>query len=212
MDHDVREVIRRRIELRERDGHERLLLNHVDLRALLDAADERDRLRIWQERVALAAGIADEVEGRGVHLESDPDIAAEHMAGLLSLVDTHAECPVYCGGCGETLADAWCDHCHGSGCGPGTATGAYEECKWCAGAGKVHLGCADRCYAELVAERDRLEAATEQVRALHTGSWGCSNPSHTNPDVSCPDCFIGCDACGELHPCPTIHALDGSNQ
>ena len=70
----------------------------------------------------------------------------------------------------------------------------------------------DEGYAELVAERDRLEAATEQVRALHTGSWGCSNPSHTNPEVGCPDCFIGCDACGELHPCPTIHALDGSNQ
>mgnify|MGYP001161892120 CR=1 FL=1 len=45
MDSDVREVIRRRIELRERDGHERLLLNHVDLRALLDAADELDRIK-----------------------------------------------------------------------------------------------------------------------------------------------------------------------
>ena len=44
MDSDVREVIRRRIALRERDGHERLLLNHESLRALLDAADERDRL------------------------------------------------------------------------------------------------------------------------------------------------------------------------
>ena len=44
MDSDVREVIRRRIALRERDGHERLLLNHEALRALLDAADERDRL------------------------------------------------------------------------------------------------------------------------------------------------------------------------
>lgn len=45
MDSDLREVIRRRIELRERDGHERLLLNHVDLRALLDACDERDRIK-----------------------------------------------------------------------------------------------------------------------------------------------------------------------
>ena len=45
MDHDVREVIRRRIALRERDGHERLLLNHEALQALLDAADERDRLQ-----------------------------------------------------------------------------------------------------------------------------------------------------------------------
>ena len=44
MDRNARNVIRRRIELRERDGHELLLLNHVDLRALLDAADDRDRL------------------------------------------------------------------------------------------------------------------------------------------------------------------------
>lgn len=51
MDHDAREVIRRRIELRERDGHERLLLNHDALRALLDACDERDRLAEQVERV-----------------------------------------------------------------------------------------------------------------------------------------------------------------
>ena len=51
MDSDVREVIRRRIALRERDGHERLLLNHEALRALLDAADERDRLAAAVERV-----------------------------------------------------------------------------------------------------------------------------------------------------------------
>ena len=51
MDHDAREVIRRRIELRERDGHERLLLNHDALLALLDAADERDRLAAAVERV-----------------------------------------------------------------------------------------------------------------------------------------------------------------
>ena len=45
---------------------------------------ERDALRVWQERVALAAGIGDEVEGRGVHLEADADAAAEHVAGLLA--------------------------------------------------------------------------------------------------------------------------------
>ena len=50
-DSDVREVIRRRIALRERDGHERLLLSHIDLRALLDAADERDRLTEAVERI-----------------------------------------------------------------------------------------------------------------------------------------------------------------
>ena len=51
MDSDVREVIRRRIALRERDGHERLLLDHEALRALLDAADERDQLAAAVERV-----------------------------------------------------------------------------------------------------------------------------------------------------------------
>ena len=51
MDSDVREVIRRRIALRERDGHERLLLNHEVLRALLDAADERDALAAAVERI-----------------------------------------------------------------------------------------------------------------------------------------------------------------
>lgn len=53
MDSDVREVIRRRIALRERDGHERLLLNHVDLLALLDAADLLDEVRDQVRRGAL---------------------------------------------------------------------------------------------------------------------------------------------------------------
>lgn len=57
MDHDVREVIRRRIEFRERDGHVWVTLCHGDLRALLDAADERDRLAAQVERArALAEG------------------------------------------------------------------------------------------------------------------------------------------------------------
>lgn len=53
MDSDVREVIRRRIALRERDGHERLLLNHEALRALLDAADFLDEVRAQVARGAL---------------------------------------------------------------------------------------------------------------------------------------------------------------
>ena len=53
LDSDVREVIRRRIALRERDGHERLLLNHEALRALLDAADLLDEVRDQVKRGAL---------------------------------------------------------------------------------------------------------------------------------------------------------------
>ena len=138
--------------------------NPATVLALLDDADERDALRTWQERVALAAGLADEVAGYGVHLEADPDTAAEHVAGLLDIADTHVECPIYCGDCGEPLADTPCDHCGGSGCGPGTGSGAYEECGWCAGAGKVHVGCAHLSYAELCAERDALAAKLGAVR------------------------------------------------
>ena len=97
------------------------------LPALLDAAAERDALCTWQERVALAAGIADEVAGYGVYLEADPDTAAEHVAGLLSIADTHVECPTYCGDCGESLADMPCDHCGGSGCGLGVGSGAQTD-------------------------------------------------------------------------------------
>ncbi|MBB1512000.1 hypothetical protein H5399_05195 [Tessaracoccus sp. MC1627] len=60
-------------------------------------------------------------------------------------------------------------------------------------------------------ERDRLAAAVERVRALHVGGWGCGNPSHTNPKVGCPDCFMECDACAEMCPCATIRALDGTD-
>ena len=62
----------------------------------------------------------------------------------------------------------------------------------------------------LLDERDRLAAAAERVRALHVGGWGCGNPSHTNPAVSCPDCFMEC-ACGEMCPCPTLRALDDTD-
>lgn len=174
---------------------------------LLDAAAERDALRTWQERVALAAGLADEVAGYGVHLEADPDTAAEHVAGLLDIADTHVECPIYCGDCGEPLADTPCDHCGGSGCGPGTGSGAYEECGWCAGAGKVHVGCAHLSYAELCAERDALAAKLAEVRALHI-AHDCT--SHAGMATICAHRPGICLACREPLPCPTIRALDES--
>lgn len=35
-----------------------------------------------------------------------------------------------------------CEPCNGSGCGPGTASGAFEACDWCGGTG-VHGLCAE---------------------------------------------------------------------
>ena len=56
-----------------------------------------------------------------------------------------------------------------------------------------------------------LAAAVGRVRALHVASWGCGNPLHTNLATTCPDCSVDCDACGEMYPCPTIRALDGTD-
>jgi len=88
MDSDVREVIRRRIALRERDGHERLLLNHEALRALLDAADERDRLRA--ERDGLLAIIDDArhaLSADGPKLEPARQVLARTLPAITAWQD-----------------------------------------------------------------------------------------------------------------------------
>ena len=104
LDPDVREVIRRRITLRERDGHERLLLNHEALRALLDAADERDRLAAAVERVRaihkpgdLMAWSEDCDDPEGHQWIDDP-----HGGGML---------------CADEIAGTYC-----MGCSPDDAT------------------------------------------------------------------------------------------
>lgn len=75
----------------------------------------------------------------------DPIEQAFHEA------NEHRECPVLCEDCGETLAATTCPDCHGSGCSPLTALGAYDPCERCAGATKVHEGCVGKSYADLAA-------------------------------------------------------------
>ncbi len=132
---------------------------------------------------------------------------AAELADLIEPIESafsderdHIECPIICELCGEQLADTTCDHCHGSGCGPGTALGSYEECEWCAGAGKIHPGCVEKSYNDLAAERDEALAAIERVRELHE-PLEC--PCGTCDVVICAECL------SEAHPCPTIRALDG---
>jgi hypothetical protein len=104
------------------------------------------------------------------------DGKTEPAASLADMIDPieqafseaaeYREGPRICEPCGEWLATAICEHCHGSGCGPGTASGAYAECEWCAGVGKIHPGCVEKSYAALAAaraERDRLRAAVEAL-------------------------------------------------
>ena len=64
----------------------------------------------------------------------------------------------------------------------------------------------------LIARVREAEAALERVRELHRdGDWECGNPSHTNPEVGCPDCWVACASCQESYPCPTIRALEGAS-
>ena len=77
--------------------------------------------------------------------------------------DEHDQCPAQCPVCGDWATRTPCDHCKGSGCGPGTALGGYEECEWCAGMGWLHEGCRDTGPSwQERAETERDEAREEQ--------------------------------------------------
>ena len=130
----------------------------------------------------------------------------------------HQECAVICELCGDPLAAKTCDECHGSGCLPNSRL-AYLECGTCAGVGKVHEGCVEKSYAELVAEvaelraelrvttneRDRsrvygreLRAMIDRVRAL-ADEWTNDLKSYPNRAV-------------EVRRDDLRAALDGSGQ
>ena len=148
---DERIVLRRRIDFRRQMGNERVSVTLPELTALLDAADEADRLAGVEDRLSVLLWRL--TNGR----LSKTDYPVEFMEQEIEEnLTTHHEL---------NLRD----------------------------------------------ELDRMAEQVERVRALHVCDWGCGNPSHTNPDVGCPDCFIGCDACGEPHPCPTRRALDGGD-
>ena len=130
-------------------------------------------------RLATRIGFGDGV----TEPQATPDEATDAIEQAFSDARDHAECPRLCERCGEWLADTVCTHCGGGGCGPGTASGAYDECEWCAGVGKVHPGCADLSYADLSTRRadaearaERAESALRAVVALadEWGKCGCA--------------------------------------
>ena len=53
-----------------------------------------------------------------------------------------------------------------------------------------------------------VASVLEPLREAHAGEWDCGNPSHTNPDVGCPDCLLYCASCDVEMPCPTVRLLD----
>ena len=98
---------------------------------------------------------------------------------------------------------------------PNPIYGTYEVAE----ATKGYLGdavarCGDveaaRNAAFIAASRVAVPALLDAVQAvldLHQPEWGCGNPSHTNPSVGCPECFLAC-ACGDdVYPCPTVRTI-----
>ena len=99
----------------------------------------------------------------------------------------HIECPIICELCGEKLADKTCEHCHGSGADnqAASAAGAWVECEWCGGAGKIHEGCVEKSYADIATENSVLRAQIDAVRAATANH---PNPCSKHPEddpVSC---------------------------
>lgn len=119
-------------------------------------------LREWQIRVATALGMCEEVMGVGYSIANAKD-ASERAESLTTLELEHVECPVWCYECERMERWQSCAHCNGSGCGPGTASGTYEECEWCAGDGRDH-------EPDLAARAEKLEATVARVeKALAEG-------------------------------------------
>ena len=149
-----------------RPHHVLAILDALD-KVETDAACADTLLRnAWAERDSFTASL-----GFG-------DNVTEPAAQLLDMIEPisyafadardHVECPAICGGCGETLAATTCSHCHGSGADATRCelSGAWAECEWCAGVGRIHDGCAQESYGGLRVRAERAEAAIARVQAL----------------------------------------------
>lgn len=119
---------------------------------------ENDRLREDARAFAAALDFGDGITEPAATLAE----LVEPVEQAFSEARDHFECPVICELCGEKLASQTCEKCHGSGCLP-NAELAYLECDECAGVGKVHPGCVEKSYDDLVAEVQRLQAIADAL-------------------------------------------------
>lgn len=125
--------------------------------------------RQFRYGVAELLGFMECVEGIGNAILADDATILDYVRGHAETANKHeCECPVWCDGCEHFELVYSCKKCGGSGCGPGTASGAYEPCADCDGDGRDH----DFAYvhapdveAELKTTRAQL-AAVEQSAQL----------------------------------------------
>lgn len=81
-----------------------------------------------------ALGYGDDTTEPAAH----PRDLIDPLTGALHAAHEHDECPLWCDDCDQWEKPRSCQPCHGSGCGPGTATGAYDPCEHCASTGTDH--------------------------------------------------------------------------
>ncbi len=78
-------------------------------------------------------------EGDGVTMPAmTPEDFQPLWRDVLAAAKEHDECPEWCDHCTQWERPRSCARCKGSGCGPGTALGAYEPCDDCGGDGRDH--------------------------------------------------------------------------
>ena len=151
-----------------------------DLAALLAEVEElRESVRKFSDDLLFGDGITEPAATLNDMVDPIRDaFEAQH---------DHIECPIICELCGEKLADKTCEHCHGSGADnqAASAAGAWVECEWCGGAGKIHEGCVEKSYADIATENSVLRAQIDAVRAVTANH---PNPCSKHPEddpVSC---------------------------
>ena len=168
------------IQLTAKASAEKVKSLSDDLAALIAEVERlRESVRKFSDDLLFGDGI------------TEPDATLNDMVDSIrdafEAQHDHIECPIICELCGEKLADKTCEHCHGSGADnqAASAAGAWVECEWCGGAGKIHEGCVEKSYADIATENSVLRAQIDAVRAATANH---PNPCSKHPEddpVSC---------------------------
>ncbi|KQH75570.1 hypothetical protein AO501_25165 [Mycobacterium gordonae] len=123
--------------------------------------------REFRYKVADAVGFVECVESVGNAILADDNTILDYVRAHAETARKHeTECPVWCEAHEHFEHVDSCKECGGSGCGPGTATGAHEGCDECGGDGRDHAFAyvhAPDVEAELKTTRAQLRQVGRQL-------------------------------------------------
>lgn len=166
--------------------------------------------RQFRYQVADALGFVECVEGVGNAIIADDVTILDYVRAQAETARKHeTECPVWCDDHEHFEHALSCKECGGSGCGPGTATGAHEGCDECGGDGRDH----DFAYVhapDVEAELKTTRAQLAAVRELHKPRWlNCINYCCSGEE--CRNRYRGC-ICDEEWPCSTARQVYSADE